>query len=98
MYVVSDMVFSPGDIVQERYQIIEKLGQGGFGITYKAYDRQQSNLIVVVKQIKIVENEANEVTRESDYLARLKREADALKNLEHPAIPRFYDSFFEILA
>lgn len=96
MYVVSDMVFSPGDIVQERYQIIEKLGQGGFGITYKAYDRQQSNLIVVVKQIKIVENNGDkEVTRDSDYLARLEREANALNHLEYSAIPRFYNSLFE---
>ena len=86
-----DYYLSPGDIVYGRYEIIDKLGQGGFGITYKAYDRQQPDLIVVLKQIKIVQTEADEKTRDTSYFTKLEREAKALITLKHPAIPQFFN-------
>ena len=94
MYLINCMCLSPGDIVNERYEIIIELGRGGFGITYSAYDNQQSPpLIVVLKQIKIVQTDNNEGERDNDYIRRLRLEADTLKNLQHPAIPKFFDSF-----
>ncbi|MEM7757241.1 MAG: bifunctional serine/threonine-protein kinase/ABC transporter substrate-binding protein [Cyanobacteria bacterium P01_A01_bin.40] len=94
MYLVNSMCLSPGDIVNGRYKIIDKLGQGGFGITYKAYDNWQSSpLIIVLKQIEMMQTKSAE--RDNNYLNRLGREADALKNLKYPCIPKFYSSFIE---
>ena len=96
MYLVNCMYLNPGDIVNGRYKVISKLGKGGFGTTYSAYDNQQSPpLIVVLKQIRIIQSENNEAERDNDYIRRLRLEADTLRNLQHPCIPKFFDSFEE---
>lgn len=69
-----------GDILAGRYQIIERIGQGGTGIIYKAYDRNLQKY-VVLKKIK------------DDYIYSLnnRAEADILKRLHHPYLPQVYD-------
>lgn len=90
------MRLNPGDIVIGRYEIIKRLGQGGFGTTYKAYDKNQSpHPILVLKQIRIAHTNHNEAKRDPDYIRRLRLEADTLRNLQHPCIPEFYNSFEE---
>jgi len=96
MYLINRMCLNPGDVVHGRYEVIEELGRGGFGITYTAYDNQQSfRPIVVLKQIRILQSESNQEERDTDYLERLRLEANTLRNLEHPHIPKFFDSFEE---
>lgn len=100
------MCLNPGDIVNlkningqdkqvQKYKIIKELGRGGFGITYTAHDLNHSATIVVLKQIKVIQSDAEERERDSEYLEKLTREADALKRLEYPGIPQFYTSFFD---
>lgn len=63
-----------------RYQIMEKIGQGGTGIVYKAYDYNLRKY-VVVKKIK-------------DYFVGTlnnRLEVDILKRLHHPYLPQVYD-------
>ncbi len=94
MYLVDCMCLNRGDIVHGQYEIIDELGSGGFGTTYKAYDNQQSPPnIVVLKQIEIAQTNDNEAERDTNYLDRLRREANALRDLEHSHIPKFYHSF-----
>ena len=90
------MPLNPGDIVNERYQVIQELGRGGFGITYTAYDTLRSPSIVVLKQITITAaDNNNESERDNDYITRLEAEARVLRELEHSCIPNFFDSFIE---
>lgn len=69
-----------GDILEQTYEIIEEIGSGGGGIVYKArHLRLQTD--VVVKKIK------DEVVGKVES----RQEADILKKLKHPYLPRVYD-------
>lgn len=96
MYSANCMYLNPGDIVNERYEIIQELGRGGFGITHTAYDTWRSSLIVVLKQISITAPDiSSESKRDNSYIAKLEAEARILQGLNHPCIPQFFESFSE---
>lgn len=69
-----------GMILGGTYQIVEKIGSGGGGVVYKArHLRLQAD--VVVKRIR------DEVRDK----VQSQHEADVLKQLKHPHLPRVYD-------
>lgn len=68
----------------QRYQIIERIGEGGMSNVYLAYDK-------VLKRecaIKILKADLSE---SPVALLRFKREADAASKLHHPSIVTIYD-------
>eukprot|EP00041_Stephanoeca_diplocostata_P007384 m.104457 g.104457 ORF g.104457 m.104457 type:complete len:312 (+) comp16849_c0_seq2:144-1079(+) len=67
----------------ERYLKIDKLGEGTYGVVYKAQDRE-SGEIVALKRIRLDNNE------EGVPFTAL-REISLLKELKHPNIVRLYD-------
>lgn len=73
-------VLKKGTVLEQTYEIMEEIGAGGGGIVYKArHLRLQTD--VVVKKIK------DEVKGKM----KTRQEADILKNLKHPYLPRVYD-------
>lgn len=74
-----------GMVLGNTYQILEEIGAGGGGVVYKAsHLRLQTD--VVVKRIR------DEVRGK----IQSRQEADVLKKLKHPYLPRVYD-FIETL-
>jgi cyclin-dependent kinase len=67
----------------ERYQKLEKIGEGTYGIVYKAKDRV-SETIIALKRIRL---EAEDEGIPSTAI----REISLLKELRHPNIVRLYD-------
>ena len=67
----------------ERYQKMEKIGEGTYGIVYKAKDRVTGE-IVALKKIRL---EAEDEGIPSTAI----REISLLKELQHPNIVRLYD-------
>jgi serine/threonine protein kinase len=67
----------------EKYQKIEKLGEGTYGIVYKAQDRTTGS-IVALKRIRL-ENE------EEGVPCTAIREVSLLKELHHPSIIQLLD-------
>ncbi len=73
-------------ILHSRYQILNKLGEGGFGVVYLVKDLQTNNQCVV----KQLQSEYQQI----ETIQRLfQEEVNILKKLDHPQIPRLIDSF-----
>ena len=73
-----------GQIVKERYEILEILGEGGMAFVYKARDMQLERF-VAIKTLK-----PNYVKQET-FVDRFKREAKTAANLNHPNIVQIFD-------
>jgi len=83
-------MLQPEQILQDRYQIQRQLGNNGIRQTWLALDLQASdgeNSTVVVKLL------AFGGTVQWDDLKLFEREAQILKQLNHPRIPRYIDYF-----
>ncbi|MEM9538010.1 MAG: serine/threonine-protein kinase [Cyanobacteria bacterium P01_E01_bin.42] len=76
-----------GEIVNNAYQILDILGRGGTGITYKAL-HLQSQEIVALKTLSLKQ------IKEWKVLELFEREAKTLSRLNHSGIPRYLDFFW----
>lgn len=73
-----------GKVLAKRYTIVEKLGHGGYGDVYRAFDANLQ-LDVVVKKLKDL--------KESENGGR--EEVDVLKQLHQENLPTVFDFFVE---
>jgi eukaryotic-like serine/threonine-protein kinase len=83
---VGDLVNGGTHLGENRYRIVKVLGQGGIGITYQAVDIEtQQQVALKVLSFKSM----------GDWktLELFEREAKVLRQLNHPAIPRYLDYF-----
>ncbi|HEY6952149.1 MAG TPA: protein kinase, partial [Bacteroidota bacterium] len=71
-----------GDIISH-YRIIEKLGEGGMGVVYKAQDLRLDRYVA----LKFLPTDLHS----ADEIARLEQEAKAVSALNHPSIATIYD-------
>ena len=71
-------------ILGNRYEVIRKIGDGGMAFVYEAKDRLL-NRIVAVKVLR------PEFVDDEEFLAKFKREAEAVANISHPNIVNVYD-------
>ncbi|MFB2768337.1 serine/threonine protein kinase [Pelatocladus sp. BLCC-F211] len=81
-----EILHQAGEIINQRYRILRKLGQGGVGITYAAVDLQSGEQVA----LKVLS-----LRHMSDWkkMELFEREAKILSQLNHPAIPRYLDYF-----
>ncbi|MGK0465939.1 Stk1 family PASTA domain-containing Ser/Thr kinase [Clostridium sp.] len=73
-----------GKLLLNRYELLEKIGEGGMGIVYKA-KCHLLNRIVAVKILK------TEFCKDEEFVARFKREATSAARLSHPNIVNVHD-------
>ena len=96
---------NPGHLLHQRYSIQKSLGQGGFGITYLAYD-QKLDQEVCIKELFISGNSTrgtnmtvqSQTTGEfsfADFVQRFMQEARQLARFQHNNIVRVVDVFQE---
>jgi serine/threonine protein kinase len=79
-----------GTVLQNRYRIVQILGQGGFGRTYLAEDQRRFDELCAIKELipTIIATSVWEKTQELFH-----REAAILYQIEHPQVPKFRERF-----
>ncbi|MDB9377457.1 protein kinase domain-containing protein, partial [Nodularia sphaerocarpa] len=78
-----------GSILQDRYRIIQILGQGEFGRTYLAEDQRRFNEFCAIKEL-ISPTEADAWEKAQ---ALFQGEAAILYQIEHSQVPKFREKF-----
>ncbi|NLL82246.1 MAG: Stk1 family PASTA domain-containing Ser/Thr kinase [Tissierellia bacterium] len=73
-----------GAILGNRYEIIEKVGEGGMAKVYKA----KCHLLNRYVAIKILRDE---FTNDEQFIGKFRRESQAAASLSHPSILNIYD-------
>lgn len=81
-----------GTILQNRYQIIKRVGGGGMGNVYKAYDL---NLDYALRAVKEMMEMFSDPSQRDKAVEDFRREAKLLASLKHPSIPIVYDHFID---
>ena len=71
--------------MSSRYDILERLGDGGAGAVFKAWDRRLERYVAIKRLLPKEQREGDGVGTD------LRREAGALSSLQHPNIVSVYD-------
>lgn len=81
-----------GKVLNNRYEIVRRIGGGGMGAVYLAKDRNLGEAPRAVKEM--IESNIDDAQHEK-AIADFKRESLLLTELEHPSIPTVYDYFYD---
>ena len=77
-------MLNPGTYLQNRYEILEKIGSGGMSVVYKA-QCHTLNRLVAIKVLK------EEFAFDRAFIDKFRMEAQAAARLSHPNIVSVYD-------
>ena len=78
------MTLQAGQVLHERYEVLDRLGGGGFGDVYRVMDRHLERVRALKENLET----SPEAQRQ------FKREAQMLAGLSHSNLPHVYDHFF----
>lgn len=81
-----------GTVLNNRYEIVRKIGGGGMGAVYLASD---NNLGGVLRAVKEMVQAHIEEDQQEKAINDFKRESMILSTLDHPSIPTIYDYFYD---
>jgi serine/threonine protein kinase/tetratricopeptide (TPR) repeat protein len=81
---VSTPLLEPGDVLGNRYEILQLLGEGGMGAVYKAKDRELDRPVA----LKLIRPE---LASSPAMLARFKQELLLSRQVTHKNVIRIYD-------
>src|SRR5882724_10766904 len=82
--VAEPTYLTPGVVLQDRYEIADEIGRGGFSIVYRARDRRIGADVAI--KLLVPPPAAARLARE-----RLRREVQAVRQLSHPNVVAVYD-------
>ena len=85
----SAKLIKQGYLINDRFEIREQLGSGGFATVFKGLDRRLSREVA----IKVLHGAViGESAHDQDLLVRFEREAKFAANVQHPCIVNIFDT------
>jgi serine/threonine protein kinase len=93
--MVSKRSFFPEELLlhtlfRNRYFILSKVGEGGYGSVYKARDIQSEDRLVAIKEVSLLGLYPKAMI---EATTSFQREVSVLSQLDHPNLPRVYEYF-----
>ena len=83
----------PSTLLQARYRITRKLGQGGMGAVYQAQDTRLRDKLLAIKEMS--DAQIADPAERTRAVAAFQREAELLATLDHANLPKVSDTFQE---
>ncbi len=82
------MALNTGDVLADKYEIVEEIGEGGFGKTYMGHDAGMDRHVA----IKELLHESTDMEPEAyeDYQRRFRKEAQVVSKFSHPNVAMAY--------
>lgn len=80
-----DWAYAEGDVLEDRYEIYERIAQGAFGEVHAARDRREGRDVA----LKVLRTGSE--YRDPKAVARMRQEAEILRALEHPNLVRVHE-------
>lgn len=77
--------FEVGEVFADRYEILERLGQGGMGIVYQVKDRRTG-------KTRALKTLLPKYAANKQAVRRFAREVNASKRIDHPCVVKIYDA------
>jgi predicted Ser/Thr protein kinase len=86
------MIWTSGQLLQSgKYQVIQQIGGGGFGLTYLVQDQRLQRKVVIKAPNRIFQQEQDY----EKFIRRFKREGQVLAKINHPNVVRVIEFFEE---
>ncbi len=82
---MTELRFSPGDVIAGRYEVCALLGRGGMGAVYQAKDKELRDTQVALKLLH------TELAEDATEFERFRNEVLIARELTHPNIVRIHD-------
>ncbi len=77
-------------LFRNRYFILSKVGEGGYGSVYKARDTQSKDRLVAIKEVSLLGLYPKAMI---EATTSFQREVSVLSQLDHSNLPRVYEHF-----
>jgi serine/threonine protein kinase len=87
---ISLEILIPHTLFRDRYDILDIIGEGGYGSVYKARDTLQHNRFVAIKELRL---DGLSVSASAEASDAFQREVHLLSQLTHPALPHICEHF-----
>ncbi len=89
----SSQTISLGGLVQNRYQVVRLLGQGGMGAVYLVADQRIGGKQLAMKEMS--DAAITDPLEKAETIRAFQQEATLLAQLDHPNVPKVSDFFSE---